>query len=174
VCHIPLESSWWELQLCFGPHLNWRFGHKVMGFQTRESQLWQFQDSHLGVPGQKNIWMWASWRGTKYTIKGEGGGFPQVQAMVNLMCPCCPWFVLALRVFQLCPNHFVWVVCRPVWVSKVCQLFLIPSRNSNTPLYPSKCCELGSVPRLRPLLMSSIWTHIRVLQGVGSASMLVP
>jgi len=46
--------------------------------------------------------------------KGEGGGFPQVQAVVNLVCPCCPWFVLAPRVFQLCTNHFVWVVCRLV------------------------------------------------------------
>ncbi len=22
---------------------------------------------------------------------GEGGGFPQVRAVVSLMCPCCPW-----------------------------------------------------------------------------------
>jgi len=29
----------------------------------------------LGVPGQKTIWMWASWATTKYIIKGEGGGF---------------------------------------------------------------------------------------------------
>jgi len=46
--------------------------------------------------------------------KGEGGGFPQVQTVVSLVCPCCPWFVLAPKVFQLCTNHFVRVVCRPV------------------------------------------------------------
>jgi len=46
--------------------------------------------------------------------KGEGGGFPQVRAMVNLMCLCCSWLVLAPKVLQLCINHFVWVVCRPV------------------------------------------------------------
>jgi hypothetical protein len=34
-----------------------------------ESQFWEFQDSHLGVPGQNAIWMWASWRGTEYTIR---------------------------------------------------------------------------------------------------------
>ncbi len=33
-------------------------------------------------------------------------------------------------------------------MTKACQLFLVPSRSSNTPLYPSKCCELGSVLRL--------------------------
>jgi hypothetical protein len=30
--------------------------------------------------------------------KGEGNGFPQVRAMVSLVCPCCPWLVLAPRV----------------------------------------------------------------------------
>jgi len=29
--------------------------------------------------------------------KGEGGGFPQVRAVVSLVCPCCPWLVLAPR-----------------------------------------------------------------------------
>ncbi len=46
--------------------------------------------------------------------KGEGGGFPQVQAVVSLVCPCCPWFILALKVFQRYTNHLVWVVCRPM------------------------------------------------------------
>jgi len=63
-------------------------------------------------------------------------------------------------------------VCRPVWVSEACQLFLVPSRSSNTTLYPSKCCELGNVPRLLPLPLCSTWTHIWILQGVGSASLL--
>jgi hypothetical protein len=27
------------------------------GPKSQESQLWQFRDSHLGVPGQKAIWM---------------------------------------------------------------------------------------------------------------------
>jgi hypothetical protein len=105
--------------------------------------------------------------------KGEGGGFPQVRAVVSLVCSCSPWFVLVPKVLKLCTNHFVWVVCKPVWVSDACQLFLVPSRSSNTPLYPSKCCELRSVPWLLLLPMSSIWTHIWILQGVGSASNLV-
>ncbi len=32
--------------------------------------------------------------------------------------------------------------------SEACQLFLVPSRSSNPPLYPSKGCELGSVLQL--------------------------
>ncbi len=46
--------------------------------------------------------------------KGEGGGFPQVQAMVNLVNPNCLWFILASKVFQLCTNHLVLVLYRSV------------------------------------------------------------
>jgi hypothetical protein len=102
----------------------------------------------LGSPGKNSHLDVASVASHRVYYKGEGGGFPQVRAVVSLVCPCCPWLVLAPRVFQLCTNHFVWVVCRPVWVTKVCQLFLVPSRSSNPPLYPSKGCELRSVLRL--------------------------
>jgi hypothetical protein len=74
----------------------------------------------------------------KVYYKGEGGGFPQVQAMVNLVSPSCPWLILAPKVLQLCTNHLVLVLCRFVWVVEARQFFLVPSRNSSTPLYPSK------------------------------------
>jgi hypothetical protein len=114
--------------------------------KSRESQPWQFRDSHLGVPRQK-----APWAATKYTIMGEGGGFPQVQAVVSLVCPSCPWLVL-------CTNHFVLVLCRHVWISEACQFFLVPSRSSNTPpSTPPKCCESGSVPWLLALSLFFVW-----------------
>ncbi len=84
--------------------------------------------SHLDVPPVER---------RRIYYKGEGGGFPQVRAMVSLMCLGCPWLVLAPKVFQLCINHFVLVLCRSVWVSKACHFFLVPSRSSSTPLYPS-------------------------------------
>jgi hypothetical protein len=90
--------------------------------------------------------------------------------VVSLVCPCCSWLVLAPNVLQLCTNHFVWVVCRPVWVTKACQLFLVPSRSSNLPFYPSKGCELGSVLQLLFIPLLSTWAHIWVPWGVGSAS----
>jgi hypothetical protein len=74
----------------------------------------------------------------RVSYKGEYSGFPQVRAVVSLVCSCCPWLVLALKVFQLCTNHLVLVLCRSVWVSEACQLFLVPSQSSSTPLYPSK------------------------------------
>jgi len=88
----------------------------------------------LGSPGKKSHLDVASVESCRVYYKGEGGGFPQVRAVVSLVCPCCPWLVLAPRVLQLCINRFVWVVCRPVWMSEACQLFLVASRSSNMPL----------------------------------------
>ncbi len=112
------------------------------------------KNSHLDVDSVESC---------RVYYKGEGGGFPQVRAVVSLVCPCCPWLVVAPRVLQLCTNHFVWVVCRPVWVSEACQLFLVPSRSSNTPPYPPKVLwakEHASTPPF-PLLYN--WAHIWAL-----------
>jgi hypothetical protein len=57
----------------------------------------------------------------KEYYKGEGGGFPIVRVMVNLVSLClfvfvrvCSWFVRAPKMFQLCTNQliilFVWFV----------------------------------------------------------------
>jgi len=123
-----------------------------------------------GSPGEKSHLNVGPVERCRVYYKGEGGGFPQVWAVVNLVCPCCPWLILARKVLQLCTNHLIRVVCKPVWMSEACQLFLVPSRNSNTPLYPSRCCELKSMPQLRPLPLFYTWTHFWILQGVGSAS----
>jgi hypothetical protein len=85
--------------------------------------------SHLDVaPAERHI----------VYYKGEGGSFPQVQAIVSLVSPNCMWLVLAPKAFQLCTNHLVLVLCTSVWVVEACQFFLIPSRSSNTPFYPFK------------------------------------
>jgi hypothetical protein len=106
--------------------------------KSQECQLWEFRDPHLGVMGQKAIWMWPPVERRKIYYKGEGGGFPQVQAVVSLMSPSCPWLVLTPKVLQLCTNHLVLLLCRFVWVIEACQFFLVPSWSSSTALYPSK------------------------------------
>jgi hypothetical protein len=133
---------------------NLSLDHVAIGFCNRE--IWASKVPRLEPrtvsrlqlesPEKNNHLNVASAASCKVYYKGEGGGFPQVRAVVSLVCPCCPWLVLAPRVFQLCTNHFMWVVCRPVWMSEACQLVLVPSWSSNTPLYPSKCCELGACP----------------------------
>ncbi len=82
--------------------------------KSRESLLARFRDSHSGVPGEKSHLDVGPMQRCRVYYKREGGGFPQVRAMMNLVCPCCSWFVLAPKVLQLCTNHLVWVVCRLV------------------------------------------------------------
>jgi hypothetical protein len=68
----------------------------------------------LGSPGTKNHLDVAPVESCKIYYKGEGGGFPQVRAVVSLVSPSCMWLVLAPKVLQLCTNHFVLVLCRSV------------------------------------------------------------
>jgi len=129
----------------------------------------------LGSPGTKCYLDVGLMERHKVYYKGEGGGFPQVQAMVSLMSPSCSWFVLAPKVLQLCTNHFVLVLCRFVWVVEAFQFFLVPSRSSSTPLYLSKVLwvkERASTPyssvvfcldsHLRP---SRSWERVRHALG---------
>jgi len=77
----------------------------------------------------------------KIYYKGEGGGFPQVRAMLSLLNPNCPWLFLAPKVLQLCTNHLVLVLCKFVWVVEAYQFFLVPSWSSGMPFYPSKVLQ---------------------------------
>jgi hypothetical protein len=49
--------------------------------------------SPAGVLGVKSHLDVGSVESHRVYYKGEGGGFPQVRAMVSLVCPCCPWLV---------------------------------------------------------------------------------
>jgi hypothetical protein len=61
----------------------------------------------LGSPEKNSHLDATSVASCRVYYKGEGGGFPQVRAVVSLVCPCCPRLVLAPKVLQLCTNHFV-------------------------------------------------------------------
>jgi hypothetical protein len=131
-CDIPLENSWWELQLWFRPHLNRRSAHKIMKLQNHGSPNignFEIPKSHLDAGLMERCSVY---------YKGEGGGFPQVRAEMNLVSPSCPWLILAPKVLQLCTNHLVLVLCKSVWIVEACQFFLVPSRSSITSFYPSK------------------------------------
>jgi hypothetical protein len=92
-CNILLESFRQGLQLCFKPHLNQRSTRKVMAPQSCESPNTK---NHLDVGPMERC---------RVYYKREGSGFPQVWAVVSLVCPCYPWLVLAPKVFQLRTNH---------------------------------------------------------------------
>jgi hypothetical protein len=87
-----LESSWRKLQICFRSHFDPRSVCKVMGLQSPGSPRWR----DFGTPTRESresrerkvIWMWAPWRGPKYTIRGKVVASPKSG----------PWWVLCVRV----------------------------------------------------------------------------
>jgi hypothetical protein len=74
----------------------------------------------FGSPGTKSHLDVGLVERHKVYYKGEGGGFPQVQVVVSLVSPSCWWLILAPKVFQLCTNHLVLVLCRSVWIVDAC------------------------------------------------------
>ncbi len=98
-CDIPLEISWQGLQLFFRTHLNQRSKHKVMGpqsfgspnFGNFETPKWESWDKNV-------VWMWASWRGTEYTMREKVVASPKSGPWWVLWVRVCPWLVLTPKV----------------------------------------------------------------------------
>jgi hypothetical protein len=111
-CDIPLKRFGPGLQFCFRPHCNQRSAREVMGPpKLWQSQLWEFWDSHLGVPRKNAIWMWPSWRDTESTIKGKVLASLKSRPWWVLWVWGRPWLVLAPKVLKLCTNQcVVWFV----------------------------------------------------------------
>jgi hypothetical protein len=88
--------------------------------------------------------------------KGEGGGFPQVQAMVSLWVCVCLCFVGAPKCSNYALTKLLFRLCRFVWVIEllVNLLSLIPKLQHAPP--PPKCYEPGSTPQLLFLPLSSL------------------
>jgi len=72
-CDIPLKSPWQGLKLCFIFHFNQRSAHKIIWPQSCGSPRTK---CHLDVGLVERH---------KVYYKGEGGGFPQVRAVMNLV-----------------------------------------------------------------------------------------
>jgi len=104
VCHIPLETSWWKLQLCFRSHLNWRSTHKVIclqicgspNFGNFETTTWEsWTKCHLGAGHVARH---------RVYYKGEGSGFPKSGLWWVLWVHVSPWLVCAPKGRKLCTN----------------------------------------------------------------------
>ncbi len=64
----------------------------------------KLRESHLRISGQNAIWMWASWRGTKYTIWGKVVASLKSGLWWVLWVQICPRLILTSKVLQLCIN----------------------------------------------------------------------
>ncbi len=111
VCRWHITYRWKDIDE--GYNFAWDFisieglHTKLWGPKSRESQLREFQNSHLGVLRQNAIWMWASSRGIKYTIRGKVLTSLKSRPWWVLWIRVCPWLVLAPKMFKLCTNQLV-------------------------------------------------------------------
>jgi hypothetical protein len=93
-CDLLLKSFWWGLQLFLRLHLNWRSVREVMGPKIARIPIMGIS----GLPGQNVIWMWASWRGTKYIIRGKVVASTKYGPWWVLWVRVCSWLILAPKV----------------------------------------------------------------------------
>jgi hypothetical protein len=95
---MSLESFRPELQLYFRPHRDPKSARKAMGIQSRRVPFGAISGLPPRSPGKNSHLDVASVESCRVYYKGEGGGFPQVRAVMSLVCSCCPWLVPAPRV----------------------------------------------------------------------------
>ncbi len=121
----------------------YNFGLNLIVIRGLHTKLWRPKVARVPTlaTGQKTIWMRFSQRGAEYTIWGKVVASLESGLWWVLWVWGCPWLVLAPKVFQLCTNHFMLVLCRLVWVMEACQFFLIPSWSSSTPPLPFQNVE---------------------------------
>jgi hypothetical protein len=105
--------------------------------KLKESQFQEFWDSQLGSPRTKwNLNASPVARDKEY-YKWDGGDFPQLWAVVNLVSSCLPMVCPCTKSAPLRINQLVvWFVqvCVNNWPT--CHSFYFPSQNSNTTFYP--------------------------------------
>jgi hypothetical protein len=87
---MVLESSQRELQLFFRPCLDQTLQSGDMSSQSSKTPTGTVSGLQLGSPKKKSHLDVGSMASHRVYYKGEGGGFPQVRAVVSLVCPCCP------------------------------------------------------------------------------------
>ncbi len=135
-CHIPLESSQQGLRFCFRLHPNRRSTYKVMDVQSHGSPKTK---RHLGVGPMARH---------KVHYKGEGGGFPQVLVVVNLVSLCLTMaHPCTKRHYISVLTNLLFGLCWSAWIIEPLVAHLSPiSELQHTPL-PPKCYKPSSMPQ---------------------------
>jgi hypothetical protein len=138
--------------------------------KLRDSQLWEFRDSHLGVPRQNDIWVLVLWPGTKYTIEGKVMTSPKSEPWWFLWVHVCPWFIHAPKCSNYTLTNLLFGLCKFVWVIELfINLFSSISKLQHAPL-PLKCYKLGECAPIASLFDVHFWILIESIKELGGAS----
>jgi hypothetical protein len=113
----------WHVTYCWKVlNEGYNFASNLISIGSLHTKLWApkvakvptlgiLGDSHLGIPGKNVIWMWALWKGIKYTIRGKVVASPKFGSWWVLWVRVYPCLVLTPKVLQLCTNQLVvWFV----------------------------------------------------------------
>jgi hypothetical protein len=154
-----LQTSY-QLEVCtqsYGTPKSWK------------SQFWEFQDSHLGVSRQNDIWVLVSWLGTKYTIRGRWWlpPSPGCGESCESMFTCgsfehqkCYSYALTNLLFGLC--MFAWVIDLLITLpNPILEL-------QHAPL-ALKCYELRSALTLSPSIVFTFGLAVESIKELGGA-----
>jgi hypothetical protein len=86
-CNMALKCSRRELQHWFRNRLDLSSGRGVMAVQSSRSPAGTLSGLHFRSPNKMCHSDVASATSRREYYMGEGGGFPRVRAVVNLVCP---------------------------------------------------------------------------------------
>jgi hypothetical protein len=89
-CNTPLENSQRDLQLWFRPRFDLSLGEKLWMPKVPRVQTETVSRLHFGSLGKKNHLDASVAESCREYYMGEGGGFPQVRAVVNQVSPRLP------------------------------------------------------------------------------------
>ncbi len=109
------------------------------------------------------------WSGAEYTIWGKVVASPESGPWWVLWIWGCPRLVLAPKTLQPCANQLVCWFCAGLleWMNCL-SLFLVPSRSSSTPLYPSKVLRARNMPQAPNLsVISILGLNLSLPKGLG-------
>jgi hypothetical protein len=102
-CNTPLESSRRRIQLRFRPYLDRRSAQEVMVPQSCGLSTLVILGLPFENPGTKSHSDATLVKRCRVYYMGEGGGFPQVRAVVSLVSPRLPMALPSIKgVLALC------------------------------------------------------------------------
>jgi hypothetical protein len=142
---------------------------KVIGVPT-----FGIQDSHLGVPGQNDIWVLVLWPSIEYIIMGKMVASPKSGLWWVLWDYVCPWFIRAPKCSNYALTHLLFGLCSSMWVIDL--LVNVPSPDLEAPTHPSTPEVLRTKERTPIPSSSTICTFgltIESIKELGGASKLV-
>ncbi len=111
--------------------------------------------SHLGIPGQNDIWVLVPWPDTKYIIRGKVVASPKSRLWWVLWVRVYSWWVHAPRCSNYALTNLLFVLCKSVWVIEMLVNLLSPIMELQHAPLPLKSYEPRSTLQFFLLSLSS-------------------